>query len=163
MVSRADIDAALDRVPDPELPLSIVELGMVRGVEIEGDAVEVQLVPTYTGCPALPMIERDVLSKIAAVSDVASCRVRWCYEPAWNPARISESGRSKLRTHGVTTPCCGGEADPTVPLTVSVIACPYCGSTETRLDSAFGPTRCRSIHFCDGCRNQFEHIKAVSE
>ena len=67
MVSRAHIDAALADVPDPELPVSIVELGMVCGVDINGDDVDVKLVPTYTGCPALPMIERDVRAKVTAV------------------------------------------------------------------------------------------------
>jgi ring-1,2-phenylacetyl-CoA epoxidase subunit PaaD len=162
MVSRRDIDAALERVPDPELPLSIVELGMVCGVESDGAAVVVNLVPTYTGCPALPMIERDVLAKVAAVPGVISCVVRWCYEPAWTPDRITEPGRDKLRAHGVTTPCLESTEDDTVPLTVSAPPCPYCGATGTRLDSPFGPTRCRSIFFCEACRNQFEHIKPVS-
>jgi len=162
MVSRSDIDAALKQVPDPELPISIVELGMVCGVTIDGDAVEVQLVPTYTGCPAIPMIEQDVHTRIEAVLGVASCTVRWCFEPAWSPDRISEPGREKLRAHGVTTPCCGSPQADTVPLTVSAPPCPYCGSSGTRLDSSFGPTRCRSIFFCEACRNQFEHIKPVS-
>lgn len=161
MVSRAHIDAALACVPDPELPVSIVELGMVCGVEIDDESVEIKLVPTYTGCPALPMIERDVRSKIAAVQGVKTCTVSWCFEPAWNPDRISESGREKLRAHGVTTTGCCGGGQTTVELTTSALACPYCGSSDTKLDSAFGPTRCRSIYFCTGCRNQFEHIKPV--
>jgi ring-1,2-phenylacetyl-CoA epoxidase subunit PaaD len=162
MVSRGSIEAALDRVPDPELPISIVALGMVCGIEIDGGSVEVQLIPTYTGCPALPMIRRDVQTEVSAVSGVTACTVTWQYEPAWTPSRISESGREALRAHGVTTPCCRKDAEAAVQLTVSGIACPFCGSTDTRLDSPFGPTRCRSIHFCDGCRNQFEHIKQVS-
>ncbi|MDP6479230.1 MAG: phenylacetate-CoA oxygenase subunit PaaJ [Phycisphaerales bacterium] len=163
MVSRDAIEAALDRVPDPELPISIVALGMVCGIEIDGGSVEIQLIPTYTGCPALPVIQQDVHAEISSVSGVATCTVTWRYEPAWTPSRISESGQEALRAHGVTTPCCGQDAEAAVHLTVSAIACPFCGSTNTRLDSPFGPTRCRSIHFCDGCRNQFEHIKQVSE
>lgn len=162
MVSRTHIDAALADVPDPELPVSIVELGMVCGVDINGEDVDVKLVPTYTGCPALPMIEQDVRAKVTAVQGVESCTVSWCYEPAWNPDRITEPGREKLRAHGVTTTGCCGGGQSTVELTTSALACPYCGSSDTRLDSAFGPTRCRSIYFCDGCRNQFEHIKPVT-
>ena len=124
MVSRGDIDAALESVPDPELPLSIVELGMVCGVDLDEDSVEIKLVPTYTGCPALPMIERDVLAKVSMIPGVSRCTVTWCYEPAWSPSRISESGREKLLAHGVTTPCCGSKNTTDVELTVSANMCP---------------------------------------
>ncbi len=154
-----DIGAALNQVPDPELPLSIVELGMVEDVMVDSHAAVIRLIPTYTGCPALPMIERDVHAKVREVEGIEQCTVEWCYNPPWTPERISESGRAKLKAHGVTTPQCG-HADPNhVPLHTSAIPCPYCGSTDTRLDSPFGPTRCRAIYFCGACRNQFEHMK----
>ena len=160
MVKRADIDAALALVPDPELPVSIVELGMVVDVEVDGGAVRIDLLPTYSGCPALPMIEQDVCDRISAIDGIDACEVCWCYEPPWTPDRISHSGRASLKEHGVTTPQCGcGEP---VSLTTSAIPCPFCGSNETRVDSPFGPTRCRAIHFCDACRNQFEHMKPRS-
>jgi len=160
MVSAAEIRIALDQVADPELPVSIVELGMVQNVACDDGCARVTLLPTYTGCPALPMIEADVRDKVGAVPGVQSVEVAWCYEPAWTPDLVSPEGRTKLRDHGVTTPCCGQQ--PTVTLTTSAIPCPYCGSQKTRLDSPFGPTRCRSIHFCEACRNQFEHMKPRS-
>ncbi|MDP7070517.1 MAG: phenylacetate-CoA oxygenase subunit PaaJ [Phycisphaerales bacterium] len=159
MVTAEDIWAALDEVPDPELPVSIVELGMVEHVDAEGEVPTVHLIPTYTGCPALPMIERDVHARVGAIEGVRRCTIQWRFEPPWTPDRITDTGRAKLADHGVTTPQCG-HADPKhVPLHTSAIPCPYCGSSQTRLDSPFGPTRCRAIHFCDACRNQFEHMK----
>ncbi|MDP7028638.1 MAG: phenylacetate-CoA oxygenase subunit PaaJ [Phycisphaerales bacterium] len=155
MVKLAEIEAALDRVPDPELPVSIVELGMVVSAALDGGTATIRLLPTYTGCPALPMIESDVITQISSIEGIERCHVVWAYEPAWTPDRISESGLDKLKAHGVTA-CCGGS---TVTLTTSAIPCPYCGSDRTRLDSPFGPTRCRAIHFCEACRNQFEHMK----
>jgi len=155
MVTLADIEAALDKVPDPELPVSIVELGMVRSAALDGSTATIHLLPTYTGCPALPMIESDVVTKVSSIEGVDHCEVVWTYEPAWTPERISEAGLGKLKEHGDTA-CCGRG---TVTLTTSAIPCPYCGSDQTRLDSPFGPTRCRAIHFCDACRNSFEHMK----
>jgi len=157
MVSIQTIEAALEQVPDPELPISIVELGMVKTVSLEGKSARVHLLPTYTGCPALPVIEKDVVTKISAIEGVDECIVEWAYEPAWTPDRITPVGRDTLRAHGVTSMPCASEAK--VTLTTSAITCPYCGSSQTRLDSPFGPTRCRSIHFCEACRNQFEHMK----
>ncbi len=160
MVTSADIDVILQMVPDPELPVSIVELGMVCAVTVESDHVHVELVPTYSGCPALQMIEADVTTRINSLDDVTSCTVSWRYEPAWTPDRISEDGKAKLQAHGITTPSCAQPA--TVTLNTSAIACPVCGSHQTRLDSPFGPTRCRAIYFCEACRNQFEHMKSRS-
>jgi ring-1,2-phenylacetyl-CoA epoxidase subunit PaaD len=159
MVSVADIDAVLDRVPDPELPISIVELGMVLGVDLDGRDARIRLVPTYTGCPALPMIEKDVIAQVGALDGIDSCQVQWCFEPAWTTERITPGGRAKLASHGVTTPACACHGETRVILQTSAIPCPYCGSVKTRVDSPFGPTRCRAIHFCEGCRNQFEHMK----
>jgi ring-1,2-phenylacetyl-CoA epoxidase subunit PaaD len=162
MVSIADIDSVLDGVPDPELPISIVELGMVISVTLKGSEAHIRLVPTYTGCPALPMIEKDVRKQVGQLDGIDSCTVQWCFEPAWTPERISPDGRAKLSAHGVTTPACACSGQATVILRTSAIGCPYCGSFNTRVDSPYGPTRCRAIHFCEACRNQFEHMKPRS-
>jgi len=113
------------------------------------------------------MIEDLVRIGVTAMDDVDACTVSWRYQPSWTPDRISEAGRKRLHDHGVTTPgaCCGrggaGSNQGTVSLTTSAVPCPYCRSSETRLDSPYGPTRCRQIHFCEACRNQFEHMKDV--
>ena len=167
MVSEADVRATLDGIDDPELPCSIVQLGLVETVAVDGGAVAIELLPTFTGCPALAMIEDDVRTTIAAMDGVDACTVSWRYQPSWTPDRISEAGRQRLHDHGVTTPgaCCGGGGSGskpgTVSLSTSAVPCPYCCSSDTRLDSPYGPTRCRQIHFCEACRNQFEHMKHV--
>jgi ring-1,2-phenylacetyl-CoA epoxidase subunit PaaD len=166
VVIRARIDEVLATIPDPELPVSIVELGLVKDVTLEtnsaGSIARITLLPTFTGCPALDMIANDVRTKVGAVEGVDACEVTWCYEPAWTTDRISDSGRAQLKAHGVTVPTCQGGAD-LVSLRTSAIACPYCQSNDTRLDSPYGPTRCRSIYFCEACRNQFEHMKSISD
>lgn len=157
MVSEADVRRVLDGIDDPELPCSLIQLGLVGSVHIEGDVVSISLLPTFTGCPALAMIEEDVRTQVAAMNGVQACDVTWVYEPSWTADRISAAGQARLKAHGVTTPhaCCGGA----VQMRTSAVPCPYCGSSDTSLDSPFGPTRCRQIHFCRACRNQFEHMK----
>ena len=104
MVTKHDIHAALELVPDPELPISIVELGLVEDVACDGSKATIVLLPTWSGCPALPMIEADVRQRVSALEGIDVCEVQWRYEPAWTPDRISADGRSKLKAHGVTTP-----------------------------------------------------------
>ncbi|MCH2138287.1 MAG: phenylacetate-CoA oxygenase subunit PaaJ [Phycisphaerales bacterium] len=165
MVSIEDVRTVLDGIDDPELPCSIVQLGLVESIGIESGVAHIVLLPTFTGCPALQMIEDDVRRTVAAMDGVDTCTVAWQYEPAWTPDRITSAGRERLHAHGVTTPaaCCGAAGgDATVSLTTSAVPCPYCGSANTRLDSPYGPTRCRQIHMCEDCRNQFEHMKPVS-
>lgn len=166
MVVQCDVTEVLRRVPDPELPVSIVDLGLVEEIRIKrgagAAAVQVDLLPTFIGCPALDIIAKDVATKVQELPGVMSCHVTWRFEPPWSVDRISEDGRATLAAHGVTVPSChggGSTPDATVPLMTSVIPCPYCGSTQTRLDSPYGPTRCRSIYYCTACRNQFEHMK----
>lgn len=161
MVSEADIRAVLAQIPDPELPVSIVDLGLVKHVEVNGSVVRVDLLPTWTGCPALEVIARDVEAQVGALEGVSSCRVTWCWEPQWSPDRISPEGQAILHEHGITTPGCA-PTPSVVPLGTSALPCPYCGSNDTRLDSPYGPTRCRAIYLCQACRNQFEHMKPVN-
>ncbi|MGI9014325.1 MAG: 1,2-phenylacetyl-CoA epoxidase subunit PaaD [Phycisphaerales bacterium] len=156
-------DAVFDElrtIDDPEMPISIVDLGIVEDVAIDGSDVTVTILPTFVGCPALDMIRSDIESHLSALGGVDRVNVRFVHDPAWTPARISEQGRARLREHGVTTtPHSLGNAAAAIELRTSAIACPFCASNNTRLDSPFGPTRCRAIYYCDGCRNSFEHIK----
>ncbi len=155
----------LREIPDPELPVSIVDLGLVEDIRIQAEedlfTIHVTLLPTFIGCPALDMIAKDVESKVADLASVATCTVSWIFDPPWSVDRISETGRSQLLEHGVTVPGCGSSQE-SVPLMTSAIPCPYCNSSNTRLESSYGPTRCRSIYFCDACRNQIEHMKPVN-
>lgn len=163
----------LREIPDPEMPISIVDLGIVESVAIDDRVVTVDVLPTFVGCPALPMISDDITRKVSELPDVDAVHVNFIFEPPWSVDRITEAGRESLREHGVTVPEQGsGAGGPelqsiisrskaTVQLQTSAIPCPFCGSNQTHLDSAFGPTRCRMIYYCDGCRNSFEHLKRV--
>jgi ring-1,2-phenylacetyl-CoA epoxidase subunit PaaD len=169
-----DVMDVLGTIPDPEMPISIVDLGIVEDVRVDeavaaagGCVVHVTILPTFVGCPALPMIEDDIRSKLSAMDGVDEVTVRFVHEPAWSVDRITAAGREQLKEHGVTVPETGdrliheGSAGPGVELRTSAIPCPFCGSSETRLDSPYGPTRCRMIYYCSACRNGFEHLKRV--
>jgi len=163
VVSKQDILDVLYDIPDPELPVSIVDLGLVKTVEVVACRTQIELLPTWTGCPALDVIERDVVRRIQELDGVDECVVNWSFDPPWSPDRISDVGRSRLEAHGITTTSCHTNVSNLVQLGTSVIPCPYCESRNTRLDSTFGPTRCRSIYFCEDCRNQFEHMKPTAD
>ena len=166
MVTQNDIlgsiHAALSEILDPELPCSIVDLGLVETVELDNDrSATITLLPTFSGCPALDMITKDVTTRISKIPEIQSCQVQWVFEPAWTTDRISKAGRDSLKAHGVTVPEHGPPRKDRVPLTTSVIKCPFCQSNETSLDSLFGPTRCRMIYYCQACQNSFEHMKRI--
>jgi ring-1,2-phenylacetyl-CoA epoxidase subunit PaaD len=174
MLTADDVREALRSVPDPEMPISIVDLGIVHDVRVEragdGQRVEIDLIPTFVGCPALDVIEQDVRRRLLAAPTVREVVVRFLHSPAWSADRISAAGRESLRRHGVVVPrpgACGAAADreAAMPVTLTVAEseptpCPYCGSDRTQRESIFGPTRCRMIYYCDACRNSFERIKS---
>jgi ring-1,2-phenylacetyl-CoA epoxidase subunit PaaD len=178
MITRESIMDVLRTIPDPEMPISIVDLGLVEHVRVQsGESdeacnnrtrVEITMLPTFVGCPALDMIAGDVRAKLSAMPGVEGVKVNWVFDPPWNVDRITAEGRESLKAHGVTVPARGGhlhvpghDSPQTVKLHTSAVPCPFCGSTSTYLDSPFGPTRCRTIYYCEKCRNSFEHLKRV--
>jgi ring-1,2-phenylacetyl-CoA epoxidase subunit PaaD len=156
----AAVWAALGSVHDPEIPpLSIVELGIVERVEIADDAVRVQLLPTFAGCPALDAIDQDVRHAVAAAAPGKGIEVRFVHSPPWTSDRITPAGQEALRAYGLTPPSGAGPVRVALGGLRRPARCPFCGSEETDLESAFGPTLCRSVHFCRACRNPFEAFK----
>jgi ring-1,2-phenylacetyl-CoA epoxidase subunit PaaD len=153
---------ALSSVRDPEIPpLAITDLGMVERVHADPEAVEVDLLPTFAGCPALDVIRADVEAALIPVAEGRRVTVRFVYSPPWTSDRITPEGREALRTYGLTPP---GEGPVFLPLAALSgpgrgAPCPFCGSEDTTLESAFGPTLCRTTHFCRACRNPFEAFK----
>jgi ring-1,2-phenylacetyl-CoA epoxidase subunit PaaD len=163
--SRGEIFEILESVKDPEVPvLSVVELGVVRDVEIdaEGRAVTVVITPTYSGCPAMKVIEDDI---VAALRDhgIAVVNVRTTYSPAWTTDWMSDEAKRKLEAYGIAPPGRASRHDELVPLRrrSAPIRCPYCHSTNTRIESEFGSTACKAICYCDDCRQPFELFKAL--
>ena len=161
MVTAEQVWDALAEIPDPEIPvISLVDLGVVRQVEVEGSRVLVEFTPTFLGCPALEVM-RDAMS--ASIRELgAEPEVRVVVDDSWSTDRITPEGREKLREAGFAPPAPREPGKPTlVQLQRGSFRCPYCGSTETRLENIFGPTPCRSLRYCESCRQPFEQFKTI--
>jgi ring-1,2-phenylacetyl-CoA epoxidase subunit PaaD len=162
MLTREAVFRVLETVPDPEVPvISVVELGIVRDALVEADGgVAVTITPTYSGCPAMFEIEKDVRAALLAAG-APRVEVRTVLSPAWTTDWIGPDAREKLRAYGIAPP---GQAEPGGLITLTRrrarVACPFCGSTDTRLQSEFGSTACKAIHVCDACRQPFDEFKA---
>ena len=161
-LDRESIMAVLEHVMDPEVPvLSVVELGIVRDVDVVDGVVQVTVTPTYSGCPAMAMIERDITEALHA-HGIEQVDIRTVYSPAWTTDWIPAAACEKLRAYGIAPP---GPADHDAPVQIgrkrSTVRCPFCGSSRTTLKSDFGSTACKSIHVCDDCRQPFEEFKAI--
>jgi ring-1,2-phenylacetyl-CoA epoxidase subunit PaaD len=157
----ATVMELLQEVVDPEIPaISIVDLGIVRAVTLVDGDLGVELLPTFIGCPALELIQATVRERLEPLasdpaSDIERINVTISYAEAWTAARITERGRAALVASGFA-PAAGG---PQLVALSQPATCPFCGSRRTVLENAFGPTRCRSIHYCTSCRQPFEQFK----
>ena len=151
----------LQSVKDPEVPvLSVVELGVVRSAEVEGETVTVTITPTYSGCPALHVMEAEIRAALLA-GGFREVEVRTVYAPAWTTDWIPPEAREKLRAYGIAPPgAAPGPGLVSLAPTVRTITCPFCGSANTTRESEFGPTACKSLHVCRSCQQPFEHLKA---
>jgi ring-1,2-phenylacetyl-CoA epoxidase subunit PaaD len=161
MVSAARVWAALADIPDPEIPvISVVDLGVVRQVEVKGTRVHVELTPTFLGCPALEVMRDQMADAVRALG--ADPDIEVVHDESWSSDRITAEGRRKLAESGFAPPEPRREAPPTlVELQSQAFRCPYCGSADTRLENIFGPTPCRSIRWCSSCRQPFEQFKTL--
>ncbi|HEY7346129.1 MAG TPA: 1,2-phenylacetyl-CoA epoxidase subunit PaaD [Gaiella sp.] len=152
---------ALEEIPDPEIPvISIVDLGVVKDVRVEDETVHVDFTPTFMGCPALDTMRRQIEDAVRGLGGEPEVRV--VLDDSWSTDRISREGRQKLRTAGFAPPPPRSAGAPTlVQLERGPFRCPWCGSTDTRLENVFGPTPCRSLRYCDACRQPFEQFKTI--
>jgi ring-1,2-phenylacetyl-CoA epoxidase subunit PaaD len=182
--------AALAEVPDPEIPvISLVDLGVINRVQLdpEQDAIRVELLPTFVGCPAIEQMRTAATERLAPLA--ARVEVEISFAEPWTSDRITPEGRRKLSASGFAPPAQGairpaplietiavrpglhrrggaegGQRQPSGLVTEQVgepVTCPWCGSDETELDNPFGPTLCRAIHWCRACRQPFERFKRV--
>lgn len=159
-MSAAAVWAALGEVRDPEIPpVSVVDMGMVNEVTVEGARVTITMMPTFVGCPALEIIRRDVAARVAQVAGVAEVEVQFTFDPPWTSERITPEGRERLAGFGIAPPV--REVLQGLISLEAVPLCPFCGSPDTHLENHFGPTSCRSIFYCDACRQPFEGIKTI--
>jgi ring-1,2-phenylacetyl-CoA epoxidase subunit PaaD len=149
---------------DPEIPyLSIVDLGIVHEVNVSDDSIEVAIMPTFVGCPALELIKESVRERLAKLAPDHTTTVRVTLDEPWTSDRISEHGRAILKQSGFAPPPLLREM-PTrrnMIQLMPVVECPYCNSRNTVMENAFGPTLCRAIYYCRTCRQPFEQFKQV--
>jgi len=153
--------AALDEIADPEIPvISLVDLGVVRDVAVDGDRVTIEFTPTFLGCPALDAMRVRMDEAVRSLGGDPDVRV--VLDDSWSTDRITPAGRAKLREAGFAPPAPREAGEPTlVQLQTGAFRCPYCGSSDTHLENLFGPTPCRSIRYCDACKQPFEQFKTL--
>jgi ring-1,2-phenylacetyl-CoA epoxidase subunit PaaD len=154
MVTRDAVWQALGEVEDPELPIAITELGLVRSIAVDGGTVRVRLIPTFVGCPALDVIRERVRERLRGLAGVRAVDVDYTFDEPWTIERMSAAGRARLIAHGLSVP----GARPGEPA-----RCPFCGSGEIVLENAFGPTPCRAVFYCRACRNPIERFKPPAD
>ncbi len=153
---------ALRDVPDPEIPaVSVVDMGMVKSVEVHEGCARVVMLPTFTGCPAIPIIKRDVAGAVGDVEGIADVDVDTTFDPPWTSDRITAEGRAKLERFGLAPPTGDGPVLVTEIGLPKIAVCPFCGSKDTVAENAFGPTPCRALYYCNTCRNPFEQFKPI--
>ena len=151
---------ALTHVMDPEIPvISVVDMGIIREVEVTPEGVSVTMTPTFSGCPALDVMRRDIEAAVRGLG-VTQVTVRVDLAPAWSTEAISDEGREKLRRFGLAPPP-RLAGDPVAVAFFDLAEYPRCGSTNTTLRNAFGSTLCRMIWYCNECRDAFEQFKAL--
>jgi ring-1,2-phenylacetyl-CoA epoxidase subunit PaaD len=161
MVTAAQVWEAFEQIPDPEIPVvSLVDLGVIRSIDVSDGHVRVEFTPTFLGCPALEVMKQALEAKVSELG--AEPDVQVVQDDSWSTDKITPAGREKLRAAGFAPPPPREASAPKlVQLQASVHRCPYCGSTETKLENIFGPTPCRSLRWCESCRQPFEQFKTI--
>jgi len=155
--TKEEVFKILSVIPDPEIPVvSIEEMGMLRDVLITDKGYEVILTPTYTGCPAMGIIEQDIKMTLNA-NGVSPVTVKLVYDPAWTTDSMSDQAKEKLRVYGIAPPLhssCNQDI-----FSHNIIRCPHCGSSDTVMQSRFGATACKALYKCNDCKEPFEYFK----
>jgi ring-1,2-phenylacetyl-CoA epoxidase subunit PaaD len=159
VVTPAQVWDALAEIPDPEIPvISVVDLGVIRDVAVESGSVRIEFTPTFLGCPALEVMRDAIAEKVRELG--ADPDVQAILDDSWSTDKITPEGREKLRASGFAPPTPRNVSD-LVQLNGAIFRCPYCGSTDTQLENIFGPTPCRSLRYCNACRQPFEQFKTI--
>ena len=149
----------LETVTDPEIPVvSLIEMGIIRAVQVSGEQVTVQMTPTFSGCPALAVMAQDIERALCAAGAEA-VTVQTVLSPPWSTDWITDSGRAKLKSFGLAPPPTHG--GNLVITFFEPVPCPRCDSTHTTMRNSFGPTLCRAIYYCEDCQEPFEQFKPI--
>ena len=151
---------ALAEIPDPEIPvISLVDLGVIKSVDVSRDQVRVGFTPTFLGCPALEVMREAMEDKVRSLGGQPHVDV--VLDDSWSTDRITAEGREKLRASGFAPPAPRGVQPLRLVELQRGFRCPYCGSKDTTLENLFGPTPCRSVRYCNTCRQPFEQFKTI--
>jgi ring-1,2-phenylacetyl-CoA epoxidase subunit PaaD len=161
VVTESAVWDALAEIPDPEIPvISLVDLGVIRNVDVSQHRVRIEFTPTFLGCPALKVMKGAMEEQVRALGGEPEVDV--VLDDSWSTDRITPAGREKLRAAGFAPPAPREAAPPKlIQLQSQAFRCPYCGSTDTKLENIFGPTPCRSLRYCASCRQPFEQFKTI--
>ena len=156
-IDKQQILAYLGEVKDPEIPVvDVVEMGIVRDVSMDAAGIRVVITPTYSGCPAMQVIENDIMAELAR-RGLDRVRVDTVFAPPWTTDWMTESAKQKMMDFGISPP--GKACDN--PFAMGPAVCPYCGSHNTEVRAEFGSTACKALHYCNGCIQPFEHFKCI--
>jgi ring-1,2-phenylacetyl-CoA epoxidase subunit PaaD len=155
-MTNEEIISILSEVKDPEIPvLSISDLGILRTVETDGEKISIQISPTYSGCPAMEIIQDDIRSALAK-HGLKNIEIKQVLSPAWTSDWMTDEGKLKLRSYGIAAPSVhgcslNGEDHPE--------SCPLCNSKNIEMISRFGSTSCKALYRCLDCREPFDYFK----
>ena len=160
-ITKTQIREWLDEIPDPEIPvISLMELGVVRDVHIDGNRVQVDITPTYSGCPAMRVMEEDIHRKLRE-KGIERVITKTVLSPAWTTDWLSDDAKQKLKKYGIAPPGKTGLTNNPIHFAKENVPCPFCDSTDTKLESQFGSTACKSLYYCNACQQPFEHFKCI--
>ncbi|SFC72131.1 ring-1,2-phenylacetyl-CoA epoxidase subunit PaaD [Bacillus sp. OV322] len=153
-----EIWEAMKFVYDPEIPnVSLLDLGMIESVSFKDGTARIEVLPTFSGCPALEIIRKNIEKAILKLNGVEKAYAEFIFHPPWTTDRVSLSGRENLKKNGIAPPPEYLEEDGTWH-----VNCPYCSSPYITIENIFGSTACRSILYCKSCKNPFEAMKFIS-
>ena len=160
VLNKEEILAWLHEIPDPEIPvISIVELGVIRGLNLNDGTLEVTITPTYSGCPAMKQMEEDVIKKLNE-KGFSKVNIHTVYDPAWTTDWINAEARLKLQNYGIAPP--EGSKDKTALMgEPKSVTCPRCKSKHSEMVSQFGSTACKALYKCKDCLEVFDYFKCI--
>lgn len=160
-ITVSEIRQLLSAVMDPEVPaLTIGDLGILRDIKHTDGVFEITITPTFTGCPAMKVIEEEI-QEVLQKAAISNFKIHTTLSPAWTTDWMSEEGKRKLKAYGIAPPTVSTVQHLKAMMSgkKEIVTCPFCESTNTRLTSAFGSTACKALHYCDSCHQPFEEFK----
>jgi len=158
-ITKDEVYNILEQVKDPEIPvLTILDMGVIRDIKLDGEEVEVVITPTYSGCPAMDMIEVEIKS-VLQENGFQNPKVTTVLTPAWTTEWLSENGRKKLKEYGIAPPAEPSKDKNALFQDEQKVQCPQCDSYDTKLVSQFGSTPCKSLYKCNNCLEPFDYFK----